>query len=430
MGWVIRSGWARAAMILAVVLVAMAATFLRQEGIPKAQTVWAEDGPVFARCAEERSLLSCLGEPYAGYFHTVPRLAAAAVVELGEPTGLPFRLTLAAAMLAAAAAILAARAVADASGSSLAGLLAGAALVLVFPAGMEVLGNLTNLHWILFAAAATVLLCAWMGRATGPADILLVALAALSSPFAVLLPVLAVGGVVARSRRAIPCLVVAMVATLPQLAMMLTNERTWAPIEVAVQPWDSFTWAAREAWFGPGSGGLKVVLLVLSLAAVVALIASVRMDRAGAIRSLLTVAGFVLTAAAALAISQLRNGALGYRHVLPAAALTVIAVAFGVASVVRIQAARTVGSFVSGRTLRVGAALVILLPVALFGIGFARSFRMTSLASTGPDAVAGIEAGHARCTVGTAAVEVAISPFLDPPAWFLPIRCAHLRPDP
>ena len=153
-------------LCLAVLGLALMATLLRQEGVPKWRTIWAEDGAVFAACAYERPFFDCLLEPYAGYLHVAPRVAAAvAVAASGEPEELPLRLAFLAGLLAACAAMLVALAVFDVTGSMLAGLLAGAGLVLIDPAGVEVLGNLANAHWILLTASVVVVACMWLGRA-------------------------------------------------------------------------------------------------------------------------------------------------------------------------------------------------------------------------------------------------------------------------
>lgn len=105
----------RASVFVAIVLLALLATFLRQEGVPKARTLWAEDGAVFAACAYERGPLPCVAEAYGGYFQVAPRLSAI-VVPMGDPADLPFRITLVSALVAAAAALLAGRAVAETRG--------------------------------------------------------------------------------------------------------------------------------------------------------------------------------------------------------------------------------------------------------------------------------------------------------------------------
>ncbi len=253
----------RATVFVALVLVALFATFLRQEGVPKANTLWAEDGAVFAACAYERGPLPCITEAYGGYFHVTARLGAF-VVPMGDPADLPFRITLVSALFAAAAALLAGRAVAQTSGSWIAGLLAGSAVVLVYPAGREVLGNLANLHWILFTAASTVLVCSWAGRRLDLADIGLVVLTALSSPFAVILPALALGGVVRRTPRAGIVTVLLALATLPQVVSVLTADRAWTPahsLNVGAMA-DLLGAAAWQSWFGPGWATSKVVVVL------------------------------------------------------------------------------------------------------------------------------------------------------------------------
>src|SRR4030095_16032371 len=47
--------------------IAVLATVYRQRGVPRVQTVWAEDGPTFTACAYAQSLPSCVAEPYRGW---------------------------------------------------------------------------------------------------------------------------------------------------------------------------------------------------------------------------------------------------------------------------------------------------------------------------------------------------------------------------
>jgi hypothetical protein len=54
--------------------IAVLATVYRQRGVPKVQTVWAEDGPTFTASADAQSLLSCVAEPYRGWIQLVPRV--------------------------------------------------------------------------------------------------------------------------------------------------------------------------------------------------------------------------------------------------------------------------------------------------------------------------------------------------------------------
>ncbi|MFO1541168.1 MAG: hypothetical protein ACKOTZ_12120, partial [Chloroflexota bacterium] len=116
--------FARVLLVAVVAALAIGAAFLRQEGIPKERTIWVEDATVFVPCAWERSLPACVATPYQGYIHAAPHIVAAAVVP-GDLAGLPFRLLVGAALVAAWVAALVARAVTDATGSIAAGLLAG-----------------------------------------------------------------------------------------------------------------------------------------------------------------------------------------------------------------------------------------------------------------------------------------------------------------
>jgi len=118
---------AAATPILAFLLAA-AATLFRQTGIPKVRTIWAEDATVFVGCAYAHpSPVACLFEPYNGWIHLVPRLAAQ-LAALVPPADLPIAIALTSAVVTGLAAAVVSIAVRNASGSWAAGVLAGSSV--------------------------------------------------------------------------------------------------------------------------------------------------------------------------------------------------------------------------------------------------------------------------------------------------------------
>jgi len=419
----------RLAMLAGVVAIVLAATFLRQTGVPKADTIWAEDGKIFAQCAYDEPLPACLLTPYEGYLHTVPRLAAI-VAPLGDPASLPFRLVLVAGLLAAIAAALAARAIADATSSPAAGLLAGAGLVLGYSAGLEVSGNLTNVHWILFAASAAVIVASWVGRPPRLPDLVLLAGTAVTSVFGPLLAALAVVAVGRRTQGARRMLAVVLTASAIQVVAMLVAVRS-PVLRPPLTPWQFLvgTWrmAVDAGVFGPGHvpWNIAVWVLVAMLALVLSLVGGE--PRAWTARAIsvaavvaLPATGLVVFGTTVLVNHSTRQGRYGYE---PTALVVVaIALAGGLAAgrlsgrrpFARLRLPDPIGRVTAGSLL----TTVILV---LFGIGFASTFHARSYASSGPDASVEIRRAAPRCATGTSAVEVRVSP-VDAP-WFVVIPC-------
>lgn len=415
---------------IAVVAVAIVATFLRQRGIPKVDTMWAEDGKVFAACAYARGPLACVAQPYEGYLQLVPRLAAVAV-PIGAPEDLPLRTTLASGVIAALAGVLAARAVADRTRSMVAGFLAGVGLVLPYPAGVEVLGNLTNLHWILLASAITVVVTAWGRRRPRVEDLVLVGATALSSALGPLLVPLALVAVVRRTARARILLLVALVSSAVQVAVLLTSTRTpvgrdpLTPIQVAGGTWRT---VVLSAWFGPGHPvwNLGVVVLAAALLACVAVLPRTR-PRRERLLAAAEVAVIPLTGLAVYWVTVILNRTT-YPHRYPyePAALTIAAVALSagwLSSMVPNSSAlptlrTTALGRLASRELLAGAVSVALL------VGFALSFRVPARASRGPNAFDQLVAGRSACAAGVGSVRIRISPDYRN-RWYVDVPCAE-----
>jgi hypothetical protein len=385
---------------LLVLGLALTATLLRQEGVPKWRTIWAEDGTVFASCAYERPLSDCLLEPYAGYLHVVPRVAAA-IAASGDEAGLPLRLAFLAGLIAGAAAILVALAVLDVTRSMPAGILAGAGLVLIDPAGVEVLGNLANLHWVLLAASVVVVVCMWLGRAPSVADLALLVATALSSPVGALVLVpMAVVAVASGSPSGRMTLIVIAVASVVQIGAMVTQQRIESPGPTPT-PRSMLGWVkdalVDSGWFGNRYPIANVAAIAAAVATLCVLALRRQTKPALAIAALGVVGLTILLARLYLAHAS------SSRYAYVAVALSVCAVALG---------SGLLASRVDGRrrTFLMAAMLV------LVGAGFTMSFRVPAYASTGPDVVQQLDG--MRCATGTRIV-VEISPR----AWHMSIPC-------
>lgn len=433
-------------------LIVLAAVFFRQLDVAKDRTIWAEDGVIFAQCLFDRSSLQCLGEPYAGFLLVIPRLAAM-VATAGDPAMMPLLFTLTAGMVAAWCAWIVADTVRDVTDSIVAGILAGACLGLVFQAGLEVLGNVTNLHWILLAAAIVVLVCSWLGRRLRPSDLALIAGAALSSPMAPLLPILGIGAVVARTRDAWRHLALVTVFAVPQIIVLAQATRQFPQGWFGLRRVIAGFWnlVLSQGWFGGRSlpPDLVVPLAVIGLATGLALMARMPLRRqdgepgpwrgdatserpelsAGLVPRLVVLAALVCIGASIFAVSVLLNRWIAPRYSYDAAALITVALAMAGgwvalegrrrslvppgdpgATAEQAQSGRDGAPAASEGRLALIARGSGLAVVLVIGLGFGLSFRLESLASRGPDVVAAINAARGLCGPATPAVTILVSP--------------------
>jgi hypothetical protein len=215
----------RAALIgPAVFLVGTAVALLRLP--PSAlDTLWAEDGAVFLRQALERGTADAVTQPYSGYLHGFPRLVAelATVLPLGW-AGFVCSVA-AAAVIGLAAWSVWTLAAGHLPSAWLRGGLA-AAVVLLPTGGLEPAANVANSHFFLLFAAFWALVARRPGAVRQVVPTLVVVLAALSDPLAVILVPLAVGRLlVVRGAldRWVPAAYTAALAV--QLSVALTADR-------------------------------------------------------------------------------------------------------------------------------------------------------------------------------------------------------------
>jgi hypothetical protein len=214
------------------VLVATALQPLRQSGMPMWRTVWAEDAAVFYETAREQPLHEVLFESYAGYAHAVPRILAAVGAQLPAERYSQF-VTFSASFLVALLALFVYWASAPLLRSPVRqGVLAGAMVLLpILP--YEVIGAICNIHWFVPLACLLAVLIPVTRPAAIGVRLVIVVLAALSSPLSVLFAPIAIWHVVRHllRRTDVRTLVVPVGLLLASALQMLIwwNARTPSP---------------------------------------------------------------------------------------------------------------------------------------------------------------------------------------------------------
>ncbi len=418
-------------------LVAGAAVLLRQTGVPKALTIWAEDGTIFMACAYSRPLVpDCLLEPYAGYAHVIPRIGAAAAA-LWPPVDVSIVLAATAAVVTGWTAAVVAVAVRDASGSWLAGLVAGCSLALVWQAGIEVGGNLTNLHWILLTGSSVLIVAWWVGARPGPGSLALLAGTALSSPFAPILVVLGFMGVVLRRPGWRPLLAVVGLTALVQVTIILTTPREApgsSPFDPGVVIGRFISDVLGLGAFGPARLPFNwlVPLAIAATVAIAALVAVVARRSAGdrepderlsAARTILVVAALVGIGTALFVATVFLQHTVRARYGYLPSALMCIALVFGSALLGRLQ---PVGDDPARGLLRWAVRLMLPAAALLLVLGFARTFRLETRASAGPDIPAAFRAASPTCGAGAESIRLRISPIDAVDVWTIDIPCSRV----
>lgn len=406
----------------------------RQRDIPRYRTVWAEDGALFGQCPlVDPFPPACVAMPYDGWLHLVPRLLGWAAAS-GPPEWFSYSVTALAGLTAAACAFLVARAVAEATGSRIAGAVAGAALTLVFPAGVEVAGNVTNLSWIMFGAAAAVLACALLGRSLGRLDAALVLLTTASSPFGLLLV-----GLLAMERpfttggrpRSSALLFATSILALVQLGMAFVSPRNQLP-DVHVAIFTPVGWFLELAFVrGPfGRAGLVPgpVIGVLAGGVLVALFWLAWHERGGGPRpwgAPLALFSVSASYAAVFIASTSLNRHVAPRYDFVPAAGMIIVLICGVALLASRLAARvSLGPVrITGPTMTTAAVALIV------ALGFGSTFQVTTRASRGPSFPGELSRARAACEIGGPVAVVRLSPLPRGDVttlWEMRIPCARL----
>lgn len=431
------SGWLSTLLPVIAFLVAGAAVLLRQTGVPKALTIWAEDGTIFMACAYSRPLLpDCLLEPYSGWAHVIPRIGAAAAA-LWPPVDVSIVLAVLAALVTGWTAAVVAVAVRDASGSWLAGLVAGASLALVWQAGVEVGGSLTNLHWIMVPGSTVLIVAWWVGARPGPSGLGLLAATGLSSPFAPVLAILGLVGLLLRGPGWRPILVVTILTSLVQVAIILTTPRVApgsSPFDPGVVIAKFVTEVLGLGAFGPTRLPINwlVPLGIAGIVAIAAFLAVTAQRGAGdpepaaqvsAVRTILVVAALVGTGIALFVAMAFLQHTVNARYGYIPAALMCVALVFGAALLGRVD---HVGEDAARGILRGAARLMLPAAVLLLVLGFARTFSLETRSSEGPDYPAAYRVAAPTCDTGVPSIRVRISPLAAGDVWTIDIPCSRV----
>jgi hypothetical protein len=431
------------ASVLAAAVVIVAA-FARQQHIPKHRTIWAEDGVQFIGCAYSgASSLRCLTKPYGGFLLVVPRLGAMVAASAVSPRDLPIALTAVAAAVAALCAFVVARAISQVTGSAISGLVGGAALALVYQAGREVIGNLTNLHWVLLTTGIVLVVTVWLHHRPSALDIFVVVLGALSSALAPMLPVLAAVGWALRRPRARLMFWLTAAAAALQVAVSVAFPRIRPPPGTPAVPFSYVlgSYAMGVLSRGPFGGldvppdwtvtaGTLTVLMLLIIAGVLAWVRGIgaapplSAESAPPPSSLLAVsavATFLVTGAVVFGASVFVGHWYNPRYSYVPSALMIEALMMGAALLQRLPPSGACGS---GPRLRSLSRLIVPVVAIVMAAGFARSFALRARASDGPDYTAGYEREHGKCATGASAITIPISP---PPRWTFTIPCNRVH---
>jgi hypothetical protein len=414
------------------VAIATALELARQHAVSAWDTIWAEDGSIFLAEATERSVVRTIVDPYGGYIHLPPRVAAGAAASLPlEKAALVFAVAWALTVaLLAVFVYFASGSVLRARGARI----ALAALVALLPAsGSELLGNATNLHFYLIFACFWAFLWRSLTAAALGARSGVVAVTALSDPLTVLFAPLALWNALTRvSRRelAVPAALIVGLAIQftaiaasgePPQRLTRFDARDLLPL-FALRVTGSLVVGDRfidDLWFAFGRafsyGALAVVMVALVAGAA-------RTGRATrifvAVSSAYAVAFFVVFVAGR-GTAGMRPGFDEATWHLAGARFTYAPILFLAASVLAIadaHAARLAGF--RGRVVEVVTMLVV-------GIVVAANFSLSSERSLGPRWQPELAKASRQCHVdGTEArVRVAPAPF----GFDFVADCRHLR---
>ena len=185
---------------VAFVALGTVVALLRQPGFRSWNTIWAEDGAVYANDALHLPALTTLTKPYAGYVQLVPRLLSLPVRLLPVAWYAPWFAVVGAVVTALLGLMVVHSAEGWIDNRGLRWLL-GLALVAAPTAAYELNANVVNLNWALLAA------CFWViaSRRRGPAETTLrgvvLVLAALTTPVtAIMVPFAVVVTALRRTR--------------------------------------------------------------------------------------------------------------------------------------------------------------------------------------------------------------------------------------
>lgn len=403
----LRTGATGATAVLAATVIVLA----RQRGVGALNTMWAEDGTIFLAQARVLGLARSMFEPYAGYMHAVPRLAAAAVSALPlakADTGF----ALFSGLFTGACALFVYRASSAHVRTRWARVACSAALVLAPLGSSEILASVANLHWYLLYVAFWAMLWRAPSRWEAALAVVIVVASMLSDPFTMLLLPLVWLRVVATGPRDAVVVGFAL-AGVTQVAIAAgagDQRELGAASEVVLLP-------ARYAvdvvgrglvgdrFVGPSGLSLRgVAMAVVALACLMFLAATFR--RAARARASL-LAGLVGVSAVYFAAPVVLSGISAPRYAFAPSLMLVAAI-----SVV-----------LDGADLRGLAQARSIAPLGLvLAACWAVGLPSTNGRDAGPAWDASLAAAASRCVAGQVVEDVDVSPS----GWSMLLPCADL----
>ncbi|MCI0581989.1 MAG: hypothetical protein L0227_03680 [Chloroflexi bacterium] len=416
--------------------ITLASVFTRSIGVPKANTLWAEDGQVFLTCLSRGDTpWWCVVEVHGGYLHVVPRIAAN-LAWLAPPDLWAMSIAAVAAVILAVTAWLVGAAIVDATGSVLAAVAGGAALALVFQAGREVGGNLANVHWILFSGAVVLIALTLLGRELSRRDLVFIALTGLSSPLAPVLAVLAGLGWLARRPVRAGVVSATVGASIVQVGAFLRfprNPPLYEPLGLtevlgaygdrilAAGPFGALPWPAGPA-VAAATLAVGVALAVAWVGARTAVDATSVRRRAGGALAAMTVmlgSGF-----AAYAASLVANLSLAPRYEYVPSVLMVEALVLGAALVT--ARSRTDAPAAAPGHSRLARSGPVAIVIAILAVGAVASYRVEARTSGGPAYDGEFDTATSACAAGAASVHVRTGPRAPDRVWTVEVPCDRL----
>ena len=273
----------RALFGIGFVVVAFVAHLARQQGQRSWDTVWAEDGLVYASDAFSLPAWSTLLKPYAGYAQFVPRLLALAVRVLPVSMNAAY-FAVSSSLIWAVLALFVYRHMHCWVESTGLRLLLCAMFVVGPSAGFEVSANIANLGWPLLFASFWAVVSLRQSPLDVVSRVVVVMLSALTSPLTgLLLPWLVVR--VIKHRRgadiaAIVAMVVALgvqavpVMTAPTSSVSVGANARYLPIEYGLRVLGSAV--VGERWLPSVWEHVGVVAVFAAIAVIVGVVASTR----------------------------------------------------------------------------------------------------------------------------------------------------------
>ena len=411
--------WAGAALFfVAAVLVQL----FRQPGQRATDTMWAEDGGIYATQVLARPALHTLFLGYGGYAQLVPRLLALGtrVVPLAQLARYD---TIAGAVVWALLGLFVHRSTKGLIGSPLLRWLLAAFMVAAPVLSSENSANITNVGWGLVVAAFWAVASDQEGRVDVALRCLVVACAALTTPVTAVVVPMAFVMLLARRRRA-DLIVFVMTGAMLAVQALAVRATTSTPasastIDDTVTAYGVRTLAASlfgerwldDLWFNLGRG--LIVLAVVLLVVVVVVSAPSRLSR----YRRLVAAGAAATSLVTWLFTAWARGSIGFR-------LTASHYEFGGARYFLIPGLLLISAIlvVAGSSRRPWVTAVVF----VWGAGLiVMNLRQPSPRTYGPSWRAGYDEAVALCQSPTPPDTVTIP--VSPVGWAAVVPCSRVR---